>query len=322
MSRPRLLISESAQFSAIAAESLQQVADVSLDDLDRPGLLESVSDADVLWIRLRHQIDKQVLDRGRHLQFICSPTTGLNHIDLEEAGRRGIQVISLRGEVDFLREIRATAEHTIGLILAVLRKLPAAMEHVIAGDWNRDLFCGGELHGKTIGIVGFGRLGRVVAKYLHAFDTRVIAVDPNVQQDQVPEYVEMLPLHSLLEQSDIVTLHVNLYEQTKGFFGKEQFDRMKSGSWFINTSRGELVDERALLDALQSGKLAGAAVDVLSDERTSGMSHHPLVAYARKNRQLLITPHIGGCTTESMIKTEMFLAEKLCAVLQESSVTR
>tara|TARA_R110002073_G_scaffold157241_5_gene312555 strand:- start:2206 stop:3171 length:966 start_codon:yes stop_codon:yes gene_type:complete len=318
----QILVSESERFSVQAAERLRSIGELTLADLDRSELLSAIEQVDALWIRLRHQIDEEVFAAARNLRVIASPTTGLNHIDLEAAQRHGVRVISLRGEVEFLREIRATAEHTIGLMLAVLRKLPAATEHVIAGNWNRDLFCGRELHGKTVGIVGFGRLGRVVAKYLHAFDTRIIAVDPNVQQDQVPDYVEMMPLHSLLGESDMVTLHVNLCEQTKGFFGKEQFDRMQTGSWFINTSRGELVDETAFLDALQSGKLTGAAVDVLSDERTNGMSHHPLVAYARQNPQLLITPHIGGCTTESMIKTEMFLAEKLCAVLQESSVTR
>ncbi|EMI17662.1 D-3-phosphoglycerate dehydrogenase [Rhodopirellula maiorica SM1] len=318
----RILVSESSRFSPAAAAQLQTIGEVTFADLDRAELLSAIEHVDAVWVRLRNQIDQEVLEAGRHLQVIASPTTGLNHIDLETADRRGVRVISLRGEVDFLREIRATAEHTIGLILSLLRRLPAATQHVTAGHWDRDLFCGREIHGKTIGIVGFGRLGRLVAKYLHAFDTRILAADPRIHQNDVPDYVEISSLNSLLKQSDIVTLHVNLCPSTASFFGREQFEQMRAGAWFVNTARGELVDETAMLDAMQSGKIAGAAVDVLCDERAGGMSDHPLVAYARQNPQLLITPHIGGCTTESMAKTEMFLAEKLCAVLQESSVTR
>ena len=320
MSHPHILVSESDRFAAEAADHLRSCAEVSLADLSREMLLEKVGEADVLWIRLRHQIDKQVLDRAGNLRFIVSPTTGLNHIDLEEADRRGIRVISLRGEVDFLRQIRATAEHTLGLMLALIRHVPAATEHVKEGGWDRDLFRGHELHEKTIGVVGFGRLGTIVAKYASAFDSRVLVADPNVAWDDVPEGIEPVSLNKLLADSDVVTLHVNLCDATRGFFKREHFERMRNNSWFINTSRGELIDEAALLDALRCGRLSGAALDVLADERTSGMSGHPLVRYARENHQLLITPHIGGCTVESMAKTETFLAEKLCAVLQESSV--
>jgi D-3-phosphoglycerate dehydrogenase len=319
--RPRLLVTERDRFSAEAARSLREVADVTLADLDRPSLLEKVSNVEVLWIRLRHRIDQEILDRAANLRFICSPTTGLNHIDLEGAGRRDIRVISLRGELDFLKEIRATAEHTIALMLALLRNLCPAANHVLAGGWDRDTFRGHELHEKTIGVVGYGRLGRLVAKYLEAFGARVLVTDPNVATDEVAENADWTSLGSLLAESDVVTLHVNLCDETKGFFGREQFDQMRCGAYLVNTSRGELVDESALLDSLASGRLAGAALDVLCDEDSSGMGDHPLVSWALGGGNLLITPHIGGCTTESMAKTELFLAKKLCAVLQESSVS-
>lgn len=320
MTERKVLVSECDRFSSEAAEILSGIADVSFRDLNRAELLDSVEEFEVLWVRLRHQIDRQVLEQGPNLKFICSPTTGLNHIDLDEADRRGIRVLSLRGEVDFLREIRATAEHTIGLMLSLLRKLPAAIDHVNHGGWDRDPFCGGELHRKTIGVVGFGRLGRLVARYASAFDARVLVADPNVDQDQIPDAVKKVSIETLLGMSDIVTLHVNLCDATSGFFGKDHFALMKENTWFINTSRGELVDETALLESLTSGRLRGAALDVLSGERATGMGDHPLVRYANQHSNLLITPHIGGCTAESMAKTEIFLAEKLCAALQESSV--
>ncbi len=321
MSRPRLLITECDRFCEHALHLLEQQVDVTKADLDRTELLDSISPFDAIWIRLRHQIDSEVFDRATNLRFVASPTTGLNHIDLDLADRRGIRVISLRGEVDFLREIRATAEHTVGLMLSLLRQISPASVHVTDGGWNRDLFCGRELHDKTIGIVGFGRLGKLVAKYLTAFDVRVLVSDPSVDESGLPDCVSLTSLEVLLAESDIVSIHVNLCDQTEGFFGAKQFQAMRSGSWFINTSRGELIDEMALLDSLRGGHLRGAALDVLRNESSDGMAHHPLVHYASEHSNLIITPHIGGCTTESMSKTEIFLAEKLCAELRESSLS-
>jgi D-3-phosphoglycerate dehydrogenase / 2-oxoglutarate reductase len=310
-SKIRILISESGGFSSEAAELLSGVGEVFLADLDRRGLLAAVKEADVLWVRLRNRIDAEVLSVARRLKVIVTPTTGLNHIDLQRAERLGIRVLSLRGESDFLRDIRATAEHTLGLILALLRKIPRATAHVQGGGWNRDLFKGRELHGKTVGIVGYGRLGRLVARYLRAFDTHVLAADPLIAGRAVEAGVTLVALSQLLREADLVSLHVNLGDETRGFFGSEQFSVMKPGSWFINTARGELVDEAALLAALESGQLAGAALDVMCDEDSRGMQAHPLVAYAREHDHLMITPHIGGCTVESMEKTELFLAETL-----------
>lgn len=314
-----ILVSESSGFSNKAAESLSQVGDLILADLDRPALLSSVGTVDVLWVRLRHRIDAEVIATGGRLKMIVTPTTGLNHIDLEEARRRGIRVLSLRGETEFLKDVRATAEHTIALIFSLLRRVPAAVAHVKNGAWNRDLFKGNELCGKTIGVVGYGRLGRIVARYLRAFDARVLASDPNVDAASAEVGVTLVPLGTLLREADLVTLHVNFCHETCGFFGREQFAAMKTGAWFINTARGELVDENALLDTLRSRRLAGAALDVLSKEQFDHMKNHPLVAYARENENLIITPHIGGCTIESMEKTEYFLAGRLLCLLKHEA---
>ena len=309
-----ILVSESSRFPRTALHHLQSLGRVDLADItDRRELLSKVRQADILWVRLRHSIDREVMEAAPHLRAIASPTTGLNHIDIAEAQRRNIRVLSLRGETDFLRTIYATAEHTLALMLALIRNLPAAARHASDGEWNRDLFLGRELNGKTVGIVGYGRVGRMVAQYVSVFGARVLVTDPKAADESVDSQIEVTTLDHLLRSSDLVTLHVNLDETTKGFFGKREFSLMKPRAWFINTSRGEIIDEAALLDALRVGHVAGAALDVLSGENSGGMQHHPLVQYARTHPNLLITPHIGGCTVESTEKTEIFLAEQVVA---------
>jgi len=310
-----ILVSESKNFSPAAAKRLEQAGRVIWADLDRPHLLASVSDATVLWVRLRHQIDREVVDAAPRLRAIASPTTGLNHIDLAWTERRGIRIISLRGETAFLEKIFATGEHTLALILALVRQVPQSTKHVVDGGWDRDCFRGRELHGKTAGIVGLGRVGKMVATYLQALGMKILAADPALSESPIAG-VQLMSLGDLLAQSDLVTLHVALTDTTQGFFARNEFARMKSGAWFVNTSRGELIDESALLAGLIEGRIAGAALDVLSDERSSGMTDHPLVAYARTHKNLLITPHTGGCTLESMEQTEEFLTEKVVNFLQ------
>ena len=311
--RMKVLMAEPDRFSPRALEALGRFAEVRMADGGLRGLLDGAGWADVLWVRLRHAIDRTVMDAAPGLRAIVTPTTGLNHIDVSEAGRRGIEVLSLRGETGFLRDVRATAELTIGLMLSLLRRLPGAFEHVRDGGWDRDRFRGNELAGMTVGIIGYGRLGTLVARYLSAFDATVLVSDPGVSAAALPAGLRLASLNELLERSSLVSLHVNLIEQTEGMFGPAEFAAMKQGAWLVNTARGELVDENALLAALETGRLSGAAVDVLSGEQTR--ERQPLVEYARRHGNLLITPHIGGCTAESMEKTELFMAGKLEAAL-------
>lgn len=314
MAKPRILITESHDFPDLAIDLLREVAELICRDFkDRGELLAEINDIDVLWVRLRHSIDRELIIHAPQLSVIATPTTGLNHIDLDEAEKRGITVLSLRGETDFLKTIRATAEHTLGLTLALLRKIPHASAHVHTGTgiWNRDLFKGTEIYEKTVGIVGYGRLGRIVAEYFLAMGAKVLTSDPNIAPEDVDEGIQLVPLTSLLPQSDIVSIHVNFNDSTRGFFTDSCFDRMKPGSFLINTSRGELIDEGSLLRSLQSGRIAGAALDVLCGELNETFKFHPLLSYAIQNANLIITPHIGGYTCESTIKTELFMAEKL-----------
>ena len=183
--RLKILVAESRGFSTPAAELLRQVGEVVLAELNRVDLLQAVRGADVLWVRLRHRIDAEILAAAPSLRIIVTPTTGLNHIDVEDADKRGLRVLSLRDEVDLLREVRATAEHTLALLLALLRHIPAAVSHVRGGGWDRDLFRGHELFGKTVGIVGYGRLGGIVARSVEALGARIVVTDPRLEAQTV-----------------------------------------------------------------------------------------------------------------------------------------
>lgn len=315
--QPRILVAEARRFSPAALAILQDVGDVTLADLDRPGLLAAVRDADVVWVGLRTRIDADLLGSARGLKCIVTNTTGLNHIDTLEATRRGVRVLSLRGEETFLRGVRATAEHTVGLMLALMRRIPAATAHVAQGGWDRDAFIGGELYGKRVGVIGYGRLGQLVTRYLRAFDAEVIIADPYVRRGAYDDTPPCRDLNQLLRTADIVTVHVNLSSETTLLLGPEQFGLMRRGTWLVNTSRGEVIDEAALLKALLNQHLAGAALDVLHDEQNLGQREHPLRTYAREHDNLLLTPHVGGCTVESRLKTELFMANRLCQFVRE-----
>jgi len=315
MTASRILITESSEFSLVALERLSG-HEVRREDLAlRSDLLAGIGDAEVLWVRLRHRIDEEVFSAAPALRYVVTPTTGLNHIDLEAAESRGIHVLSLKGEEAFLRDVRATAELTIGLMLSLLRRLPGAIRHVVDGGWNRDLFRGGELMGCPVGIVGYGRLGRIVGRYLLAFGAEVVATDPHVSTGEFDAGIEPVPLDRLLAGSRVVTLHVNLDEATRGFFGAGEIGALRGGALLVNTSRGELVDEAALLAALETGAIAGAALDVLAGEHPAVARDHPLVRHAAANDNLLITPHLGGATAESMHKTEIHMADLLIGAL-------
>jgi D-3-phosphoglycerate dehydrogenase len=314
--RRRVLITESSGFTGSALTRLRDAADVVEGELDRAALIDAVCDVDVLWVKLRHRIDREVFQAAKRLTVLVTNTTGLNHVDLEAAAERGVRVLSLLGEVELLKEVRATAELTVGLALSLVRRIPRAARHVVEGGWNRDAFRARELFGKVAGVVGYGRLGRIVSRYLGALDMEVLSADPNRTQSEMEAGVRLVTLPDLLRRSDLVTVHVGLDRTTERFFGRAEFELMKQNAWFVNTARGELIDEEALLWSLGTGRIAGAALDVISGESSGGMASHPLVRYAREHDHLLITPHIGGNTVESLEKTERFLADK---VVQELS---
>ncbi len=311
--KPKLLVLEPFR-SQKALERLKSKFDVrvlrDLSELEpRPAAIEG------LFVRLKYKIDGPLLDRLPGLKFVATPATGLVHLDLDALAARGIAVVSLKDETAFLRDLTATAELAWGLILAFHRNLGPAMRGVKDGVWDRDPFIGSELREKTIGIVGLGRLGTMVAEYAKAFRMKVLYNDP---REAGLEWARRVSQDELLAESDVITLHLHVSEKTRGMLSRAEFARMERKPLLVNTSRGELIDEAALLEALRSGRLRGAALDVLCGEhwntptdQKAWMEANPLVAYARENDNLLLTPHIGGLVHEGVERAELFTVEKL-----------
>lgn len=307
----RILNAEPKGYNTEARAVLQGVGRLDEREVSRDELLECLADYDVLIVRLRHQIDRELLDAGARLKAIVTATTGLDHVDVESARRRGIAVLALQGESEFLRTIPATAELTWGLLIALLRHIPEAVRHVCDGAWDRDSLRGRDLSGQTLGIVGLGRIGEKVARYAHAFDMMVAAYDP-YRADWLNHVQRTETLNDLLRHSTILSIHAPLNEQTRGMIGKTELAQLPAGSIVVNTARAAIIDEGALLASLESGHLAGAAVDGIDAERNAEERQaNPLVRYACTHSNLHITPHIGGATFESMAMTERFMASKL-----------
>ena len=262
----------------------------------------------ILFCRLSQNIDAKFIAACPDLKCIVTPTTGLDHINLEAARLRGIKVLSLREERQFTDRISSTAEMTWALILAIVRKIPAAVRSVTGGKWDRMNYRGNDLQGKSIGLIGVGRIGCKVAKYAEVFGMKVLGYDPNVSTHPGVDLVDNV--RDLLRRSDIVSVHVNLNSTTNRMIGAEEFSMMKNGSYFVNTSRGEVLDEAALISALEKGQLKGAALDVIQNERGEIMDS-PVVRYAGKTDNIIITPHIGGATFESMEAVEIHMAKRL-----------
>lgn len=278
---------------------------------------------DAVFVRLGLGFRDEEFDLCPDLKAVVTPTTGLDHIGLDVARTRNIEVLSLKGEVELLEKISSTAELTWTLLLALVRKLPFAFNSVLENQWNKWLFEGEELIEKTLGIVGCGRLGRMVARYGLAFGMNVIGMDSDPKARELAgDGIDFTELEDLLIRADVVSLHVPLNESTAGFFNRDCFEKMKNGAYFINTARGELTDQEALLDALASN-LAGAAVDVIQGD--SCWDHgvpegHPLVEYAGKNTNLILTPHVGGCSITATHRSRKHSVDMFCDFLRNRKV--
>jgi D-3-phosphoglycerate dehydrogenase len=309
---PRILIAEPLDFSPEAVRLLETSAEVTLAPTDRAGLAAALAQYDVVWFRLAHKIDRELLSGPLRCRILAVPVTGLDHIDLEACAQLGVRVVSLRGETSFLEQVRGTAELTIALALALLRRVPAAAGHARDGGWNRDLFRGRELFGHTAGLVGVGRLGRIVAGYFRAFGMDVLGYDP---RDDFPHDAarRVDSLAELAARSEVVSLHVGYTPETRHLIGRRELAAMRPQAVLVNTSRGGIVDEAALAEAIETGAIGGAALDVLDGEPDT--REHPLVKLAQKTDRLLIVPHIGGNTRESFEKTEIFLAGRVLEAL-------
>ena len=313
--RPRVLCMANIDACPAVFDSLREAADVDVVPADRDALARTIPEYDAYFASLHVRLDREIIDRGQRLRAVATPSTGLDHLDLDALGERNIALLSLKGETGFLSLITSTAEMAWALLLAVVRRLPPAFEAAKRGRWARDEFRGHQLAGKTLGILGYGRLGRIVADYALAFRMRVIVNDV-LPVDPAPG-VEVVDLDTLLRESDVLSLHVHLTEETRHFIDAGKLSRMKPGAVLINTSRGGIVDEDALLTALQDEALGGAGLDVVDGEWDEHLAEHPLIRYARGGGNIVISPHTGGVTHEAQEMAYGFVAEKLRRFLRD-----
>lgn len=256
---------------------------------------------------MKVKISGAMIRAALRLKVIAAATTGADHIDQDELAKAGVPLLTLRGQAEVLQKLTPAAEHSWLLLMACARRLCPARDDVIKGRWDRERFPGILLRGKTLGIIGCGRIGKWMARYAEAFGMTCQGYDPYLAE--WPSSIKRVELEELLANSDFITLHVNLSEETRGLLDRSRIKHFKPGCVFINTSRGDLVDEEGLLEALQSGRIAAAGLDVLSGE--PDIQNHPLRQYALEHDNLIITPHIGGFCPEAVRVVVQFSAERI-----------
>ncbi|HEV7377871.1 MAG TPA: phosphoglycerate dehydrogenase [Pyrinomonadaceae bacterium] len=264
-------------------------------------LREAVRDCDGLIVRSETKVTSELMDAASRLRVVGRAGVGVDNIDVAQATARGIVVMNAPDGNTI-----TTAEHTIALLISLARRVPQANGSLRAGRWERKRFIGVELQGKTLGIVGLGRIGRVVASRARAFGMNIVAYDPFVAPDQARDLeLEIAPLDEVFARADFLTVHTPLTAETRGIVGSQAFSKMKRGVRIINCARGGLVDERALLAAIKEGIVAGAALDVFEQEPPP--ADHPLLALD----EVIATPHLGASTTEAQEGVALTVAEQM-----------
>jgi len=276
-------------------------------ELAEGGLADSIGPYDALIVRSQTRVTAEVLERAEGLKVIGRAGIGLDNVDVDAATRRGIMVVNAPQT-----NIVSAAEHTMALLLAQARNIPQAHAALKAGSWQRERFQGVELNGKTMGIVGLGRVGAMVASRAAGFGVRLVGYDPYVSKEHARSLgVELMPnLEAVLVQADFLTIHLPRTGETEGLIGERELALMKEGSRIINTSRGGIIDERALVTALRDGRLGGAALDVFAQEPIPPA--HPLLIFD----QVVVTPHLGPSTKEAQDKTGTAIAEMIRLALR------
>lgn len=300
---------------------LREVAEVDCAPPDPDVLRSSIQHYDAVWSHIHAPIDAGLLERATRLKLIASATTGTDHIDVAAARRLGIEVLSLKTEFELLESFTATAELAWTLLMMCVRHMRPLLRTGLSGQWaDREALRGRQLSEMTLGVLGFGRLGKMTARYGRAFCRRVLACDPRpfheVFQGWPAEGVVPVDFATLLRESDAISIHVHMTPENRHLFSAETFARMQPGAVLINTSRGDVVHEPALLAALDSGQLSAYGADVLHGEGRENMADNPVVRYARDHENVIVTPHMGGGTHFSIIEARRFMADKVVAALQ------
>jgi len=298
--RPRVLVCDPLDEHALEILGHETRLDVRTG-LNRDELIDIVADFDALVVRSATQVTSEVLEAGSLLRVVARAGVGVDNIDVEAATERGILVVNAPGA-----STQAVAELTIGLIMSLLRRIPIADHTMKAGRWEKAHLRGREFAGKTLGVIGYGRIGHEVAGIARAFGARVVVYTVLTRPI---EHGQAVGFEELLTESDIITVHVNYSATATSLIDAGTIARMKDGVYLINTSRGGIIDETALLEALESGKVAGVGLDVFVDE-PPGAS--PLV----RHPHVVCTPHIGASTAEAQRAVGAIAAHSLLAVLR------
>ena len=299
MSLPVVLIADKLAESTVAALG-DQVEVRWVDGPDRPKLLAAVPEADALLVRSATTVDAEVLAAAPKLKIVARAGVGLDNVDVAAATARGVLVVNAPTS-----NIHSAAEHAIALLLAAAREIPAADASLRAHTWKRSSFSGTEIYGKTAGVVGLGRIGQLVAQRLAAFGSHVVAYDPYVSPARAAQLgIELLALDELLGRADVISVHLPKTPETAGLIGKEALAKTKPGVIIVNAARGGLIDEEALAEAVRSGHVRGAGVDVFAKEPTT---ESPLFDLP----QVIVTPHLGASTAEAQDRAGTDVAESV-----------
>ncbi|MGI8916956.1 MAG: phosphoglycerate dehydrogenase [Pyrinomonadaceae bacterium] len=264
-------------------------------------LVQAVRDCEGLVVRSETKVTDDLMERSPRLRVVGRAGVGVDNIDVPSATARGIVVMNAPDGNTI-----TTAEHTMALLIALARSVPQANSSLRSGLWERKSFIGVELQGKTLGIIGLGRIGRAVASRARAFGMKSVAFDPFIAPEQARDLeIEVAPLDEVFARADFLTVHTPLTNETRGIVGREAFSRMKRGVRIINCARGGLVDEAALAEAIRDGVVSGAALDVF--EKEPPPADHPLLAFP----QVIATPHLGASTTEAQEGVAFTVAEQM-----------
>ncbi|MDD5748538.1 MAG: phosphoglycerate dehydrogenase [Actinomycetota bacterium] len=280
------------------------------ESIPREELLGMVGNYDALIVRSGTKVDHEVIERAKKLRIIGRAGIGVDNIDLNAATRRGIIVANVPES-----NAISAAEHTMAMLLALVRKIPQAYASLSRGEWKRSEFQGVELYGKTLGIIGLGRIGPLVAERAMAFGMKIVGYDPFISAQRANSIgVELLELDEVLAQSDFITLHVPKTDETFHMMDAERISKMRKGAMIINVSRGGVMDEDALAEAIKSGQISGAAIDVFEKEP-------PGDSELLKLEQVIATPHLGASTAEAQYKAGVAIAEQIIAGLEKGFVS-
>jgi len=299
VSKPVVLIAE--ELSPATVDALGPDFDVrNVDGTDRAALLSALADAEAILIRSATQVDAEAIAAAKKLKVVARAGVGLDNVDVKAATTAGVMVVNAPTS-----NIISAAELTIGHILSLARHIPAGHVSLSAGEWKRSAYTGTELYEKTVGIIGLGRIGALITARLQAFGMEVIAYDPYITAARAQQLgVQTVSLDELLERSDFVTIHMPRTPETLGMIGAEQLQKMKKTAYVVNVARGGLIDEAALHDALVSGEIAGAALDVFVQEPPK---ESPLLGLPN----LIVTPHLGASTDDAQEKAGISVAKSV-----------